>query len=153
LGAKYCWETYRKKKPADLTFKVTWIGFWFNIPGVTLDPTKVVDDFYNGGSDVVMSGLDTPEAAVQAKKAAEAGKKAKYVHYDRKAGCGLAQNLCLGVAYYNWSRPYRDILEKVRAGKHTSEFVWAGPDYADLNGDSSVTSFLPGGAIGDKRAD
>jgi simple sugar transport system substrate-binding protein len=33
LGAKYCWENYLKKKPADLKFKVTWIGFWFNIPG------------------------------------------------------------------------------------------------------------------------
>jgi simple sugar transport system substrate-binding protein len=54
LGARYCWETYRKKPVADLKFKVTWIGFWFNIPGKTLDPTKVADDFYNGGYDVVM---------------------------------------------------------------------------------------------------
>ena len=45
LGAKYCWENYRKKDTKDLEFKVTWIGFWFNIPGVTLDPTKVADDY------------------------------------------------------------------------------------------------------------
>ena len=38
LGARYCWENYRGEDPADLTFAVNWIGFWFNIPGVTLDP-------------------------------------------------------------------------------------------------------------------
>ena len=41
LGAKYCWVHFAKKNPADLKFDVKWIGFWFNIPGVTLDPTKV----------------------------------------------------------------------------------------------------------------
>src|SRR3990172_2150148 len=40
LGAKYCWEKYRGKAAADLKFEVKWIGFWFNIPGVTLDPTR-----------------------------------------------------------------------------------------------------------------
>ena len=35
LGAKYAWENVLKKDPKELTFKVTWIGFWFNIPGVT----------------------------------------------------------------------------------------------------------------------
>ena len=62
LGARHCWETYRKKKREELTFKVTWIGFWMNIPGVTLDPTKVADEFYDNGFDVLMTGLDTPEA-------------------------------------------------------------------------------------------
>ncbi len=47
LGAKYAWATYLKKDPAKLEFKVTWIGFWFNIPGVTSDPTQVADDFFN----------------------------------------------------------------------------------------------------------
>ena len=45
LGAKYCWTEYLKKDAKDLQFKVTWIGFWFNIPGVTSDPTQVADDF------------------------------------------------------------------------------------------------------------
>jgi simple sugar transport system substrate-binding protein len=43
LGAKYCYENYRGMNPADLQFTVTWIGFWFNIPGVTLDPTEVTN--------------------------------------------------------------------------------------------------------------
>ncbi|AUX32386.1 hypothetical protein SOCE836_045230 [Sorangium cellulosum] len=152
LGARYCWEKYQKKKPEELTFKVAWIGFWFNIPGVTLDPTKVADDFYSSGFDVLLTGLDTPEAALQAKKASGAGKKVKYVHYDHKAGCDLAPDICLGVAYYNWAPLYRDAIEKVRAGKYTSEFVWEGPDFRDLNGDASVVGFLPGNALGERKA-
>ena len=38
LGAQYCWEESGKDL-ADLSMEVNWIGFWFNIPGVTLDPT------------------------------------------------------------------------------------------------------------------
>jgi simple sugar transport system substrate-binding protein len=153
LGAKHCWVTYRHKKPEDLSFKVTWIGFWLNIPGVTLDATKVADDFYNSGFDVLMTGLDTPEAAMQAKKASEGGKKVKFVHYDHKAGCDLAPDLCLGVAYYNWAPVYRDAIEKARAGKYVSEFVWVGPDFRDLNSESSSVGFLPGGALGASKAE
>ncbi|WP_437760128.1 BMP family lipoprotein [Sorangium sp. So ce1389] len=152
LGARHCWETYRKKKPEELTFKVTWIGFWFNIPGVTLDPTKVADDFYSSGFDVLLTGLDTPEAALQAKKASGAGKQVKYVHYDHKAGCDLAPEICLGVAYYNWTPLYRDAIEKSRAGKYASEFVWQGPDFRDLNGEASVVGFVPGDALGERKA-
>src|SRR5450759_4583677 len=56
LGAKYCWTNILHKNPSDLQFKVTWIGFWFNIPGVTSDPTQVADDFFNSGYDVISSG-------------------------------------------------------------------------------------------------
>jgi len=153
LGARHCWETYRKKNAEELSFTVTWIGFWFNMPGVTLDPTKVADDFYNGGFDVLMTGLDTPEAAVEAKKASGSGKKVKFVHYDHKAGCDLAPALCLGVAYYNWAPLYRDIVDKAMAGKYVSEFVWKSPDYNDLNGESSVVGFLPGPALGAQKAE
>ena len=152
LGAKYCWEKYRNKNIKDLTFKVTWIGFWFNIPGQTLDPTKVADDYYNGGYDVAMSGLDTPEAAVQAKKATEAGKKVKYVHYDYKAGCDTAPEACLGVIYYNWAPSYFDAISKAREGKFVGEFVRPGPDYADMNGDKSSIGFEFGKGLGDKKA-
>ena len=51
LGAKYCWTTYRQKNAADLKFEVKWIGFWFNIPGVTLDPTQVANEFFDSGAD------------------------------------------------------------------------------------------------------
>lgn len=149
LGAKYCWETYRKQPPQKLDFKVTWIGFWFNLPGKTLDPTKVADDFYNGGYDVVMSGLDTPEAAVQAKKAAEAGKKVKYVHYDLQSGCDLAPDVCLGVPYYNWALPYSDAVQQAMNGTMPNEFVWLGPDWSNINNpESSMVGFAKGKALG-----
>jgi simple sugar transport system substrate-binding protein len=152
LGAKYCWTNYLKKKPEDLKFKVTWIGFWFNIPGKTLDPTKVADDYYNSGYDVVMSGIDTPEAAIEGKKAAEAGKKVKFVHYDLKTGCNLAPDICLGVPYYNWALPYTKAVKEAIDGKVPSEFVWLGPDWKDINNpEASMIGFLPGNALGEKK--
>lgn len=152
LGAKYCWENYRQKKAEDLDFKVTWIGFWFNIPGKTLDPTKVADDFFNGGYDVVMSGIDTPEAAVQAKKAAEAGKKVKFVHYDLATGCSLAPDICLGVPYYKWSAPYADAIKKSMDGKYSSEFVWLGPNWKDINNPGSqIIGFNAGNALSENK--
>jgi simple sugar transport system substrate-binding protein len=150
LGAKHCWKNYRKKDVKDLQFKVTWIGFWFNIPGKTLDPTKVADDFYNGGYDVVMSGIDTPEAAVQGKKAAQAGKKVKFVHYDLKTGCDLAPDICLGVPFYNWALPYNAAVQTAIAGKMPNEFVWLAPNFKDLNGADSMIGFMNGKALGDK---
>ncbi|MBD3881897.1 BMP family ABC transporter substrate-binding protein [Phormidium tenue FACHB-886] len=152
LGARHCWENYKQKSADDLQFKVTWIGFWFNIPGKTLDPTKVADDYYNGGYDVVMSGIDTPEAAVQAKKAAEAGKAAKYVHIDFKGGCDLAPDVCLGVRYYNWNMPYVSAIQDLQAGKQLPRFAWLGPDWKDINStETSMIGFLPGKALGDNQ--
>ncbi|MDX2098634.1 MAG: BMP family ABC transporter substrate-binding protein [Leptolyngbyaceae cyanobacterium bins.59] len=153
LGARHCWTQYRGKKAEDLKFKVTWIGFWFNIPGVTLDPTKVADDFYNGGYDVVMSGLDTPETAVQGKKAAQAGKKVKFVHYDLKTGCDLAPDICLGSPYYNWGPSYMEKIQQASAGKYTGTFSQFGPDWKNLNSETSGIGFSYGQALGDRKAD
>ncbi|MFM7449273.1 MAG: BMP family protein [Leptolyngbyaceae cyanobacterium] len=152
LGAKYCWENYLKKKPEDLKFKVTWIGFWFNIPGKTLDPTKVADDFYNGGYDVVISGIDTPEAATQGKKAAAAGKKIKFVHYDLKTGCDLAPDICLGVPYYNWGTPYANAVKTAMGGTMPNQFLWLGPDWQNLNSPDSMIGFVPGKALGENAS-
>lgn len=149
LGAKYCWENYKKRDPKELQFKITWIGFWFNIPGVTLDPTKVADDFYNGGFDVVMSAIDTPEVAVQGKKAAEAGKKVKYHHYDYKGGCELAPDICLGVHYYNWGPGYLKIIQEAMAGTYKGTWTWAEADWKDLNNpDTSAFGYIKGKALG-----
>ena len=41
LGAKHCYEG-----EAELEFEVVWIGFWFHIPGLTIDPTKVTNGFF-----------------------------------------------------------------------------------------------------------
>jgi simple sugar transport system substrate-binding protein len=66
LGARYCYQNYRQADPKELKFEVKWIGFWFNIPGVTLDPTQVANEFFDTGADVVVSGIDTTEALVVA---------------------------------------------------------------------------------------
>jgi len=85
LGARYCYENYRGLNPDDLKFTVTWIGFWFNIPGVTLDPTEVVNNFLDSGVDVVMSGIDTTEAIDVAGQRAAQGEQVWAVRTISKA--------------------------------------------------------------------
>ena len=133
LGAKYCWTTYAKKNAADLKFKVTWIGFWFNIPGTTLDPTQVANDFFNSGYDVVISGIDTTEALVQANKAEQAGKQVWAVSYDFKDGCAEAPNACLGVPYFNWGPWYVKYFQQIIGGTFKQAFEWAGPDWKNID--------------------
>ncbi len=148
LGAKYCWTNYAKKNPADLKFQVTWIGFWFNIPGQTLDPTKVAVDFYNGGFDVVMSGIDTTEALVEANKLAKAGKKVWTVPYDFKDACKEAPDVCLGVPYFNWGPAYTKAIEAVQKGTFKQYWEWYGPDWKNINDpDTSYVGFVKGNAM------
>ncbi len=142
LGAKYCWTNYAKKDPAALKFKVTWIGFWFNIPGQTLDPSKEADNFYNSGYDVVISGIDTTEALVEAGKAANAGKKVWAVSYDYKDGCAEAPDVCLGVPYFNWGPEYVKTLKMVQDGTWTQFWDWVPPDWS--NSDNSIVWFNKG---------
>ncbi len=148
LGAKYCWTDVLQKDPAALTFKVTWIGFWFNIPGVTSDPTQVADDFYNSGFDVVISGIDTTEALAEAKKAHDAGKTVFAVSYDFKNGCSLAPEVCLGVPYFNWGPSYLRTVKTAVTGKWTENFEWNAPDWKDINNaDTSAVGFAKGGGL------
>jgi simple sugar transport system substrate-binding protein len=148
LGARYCWTAYAKKKPEDLRFKVTWIGFWFNIPGQTLDPTKVSDDFYATGYDVVISGIDTTEALVEANKAAKAGKKVWAIPYDFKDACREAPAVCLGVPYFNWGPAYVKAIKLVESGAYKQYWDWNGPDWVNINNpDTSAVGFEKGPAL------
>jgi len=148
LGAKYCYEKYAGKAAADLKFKVTWIGFWFNIPGFTSDPTQVADDFLNSGYDVVVSGIDTTEGLVQAGKAKAAGKDAWAVPYDYVAACEEGKDVCLGVPYFNWGPTYLKQVEAVKAGTFKSYFEWLAPDWTDINNkDTSIVGFVKGAAL------
>lgn len=145
LGAKYCYENYAGKDPADLSFKVTWIGFWFNIPGFTSDPTQVADDFLNSGYDVIISGIDTTEGLVQAGKAREAGKDAWAVPYDYVAACEEGKEVCLGVPYFNWGPVYLKQVQSAMDGTFASYFEWLAPDWTDINNhDTSVVGFMKG---------
>ena len=107
LGAKYAWETVLKKKPEDLKFQVTWIGFWFNIPGVTADPTQVAQNFFNTGYDVVVSGIDTTEAIVVARQKRQEGKEVWAVPYDYVGACEGASEACLGLSLIHICEPTR----------------------------------------------
>jgi len=145
LGAKYCWTNYLKKDPATLKFKVTWIGYWFNEPGTTLDPTKVADDFFNSGYDVVMSGIDTTEALTEAKKLHDAGKNVWAVSYAYRNNCSTAPDVCLGVPYFNWGPGITAQVQKAIAGTFKQDWLWMPPDWTNINNpDTSATGFVKG---------
>ncbi len=148
LGARYAWEKVLKKDPKDLSFKVTWIGFWFNIPGVTSDPTQVAQNFVNTGYDVIISGIDTTESLVVARQKSQEGKKIWAIPYDYKGACSGAGEVCLGVPYFNWGPAYVNFVKAIMDGKWKQEWLWLGPDWKDINDpDTSTVGFLPGPAL------
>lgn len=148
LGARYCWENERGMDPADLSFSVTWIGFWFNIPGVTLDPTQVANDFFNNGADVIISGIDTTEGLVVARQRSEGGEAVWSIPYDFRDACAEAQAVCLGVPYFNWGPAYLKTIREVKAGTWQPSWDWNGPDWADINNvDTSAVGWINGPAL------
>ena len=148
LGAKYAWETVLKKKPEDLKFQVTWIGFWFNIPGVTSDPTQVAQNFFNTGYDVVLSGIDTTEALIVAGQKKKEGKSVWGVPYDYVGACQGAPDVCLGVPYFNWGPAYIAFVKAAMNKTWKPEWLWLGPDWKDINNpDTSIVGFVTGAAL------
>lgn len=148
LGAKYAWENVLKKDPKQLKFRVTWIGFWFNIPGVTADPTQVAQNFFNTGYDVVISGIDTTEAVVVAKQKKQEGKQVWAIPYDYIGACEGAPDVCLGVPYFNWGPSYVDFMKAAFSGKWQSKWVWLGPDWKNINNpDTSTVGYVAGPAL------
>jgi simple sugar transport system substrate-binding protein len=153
LGARYCWETYRGEDPASLGFSVNWIGFWFNIPGVTLDPTQVTNDFFDSGHDVVISGIDTTEALVRAGQRAEAGEEVWAIPYDFRGACDEAPDVCLGVPYFNWGPDYVEIVRSVVDGTFAPTWEWNGPDWTDINNpDTSMIGFEKGPGLSEEAS-
>lgn len=148
LGARYAWEHVRKKPAADLKFQVNWIGFWFNIPGVTADPTQVCQNFFNSGYDVVVSGIDTTEAIVVAEQKRKEGKHVWAIPYDYVGACQAAPDACLGVPYFNWVPGYMMFARELLAGDWQSKWVWLGPDWSNINDhQTSSVGFEAGKAI------
>jgi simple sugar transport system substrate-binding protein len=154
LGARYCYGEYRGLNPDDLTFTVNWIGFWFEIPGVTLSPTQVANDFFDGGADVVISGIDTTEALVVAGQRASAGETVWAVPYDYEGACAEAPEICLGVPYFNWGPAYKRIIEDVITGDFEASWEWFGPDWDDINDlETSGIGFVKGDGLSEENAD
>ena len=153
LGARYAWVNYLKKDPAKLSFKVTWIGFWFNIPGVTSDPTQVADDFYNSGYDVVISGIDTTEAVAEAVKYNAQGKQVWAIPYDYAKALDEGKNVSLGVPYFNWGPAYANAVRSAMNGTWKNHFEWNDPDWKNINNpDTSAVGFIKGSLSKDASA-
>ena len=148
LGAKYAWENVLKKKTEDLKFQVTWIGFWFNIPGVTSDPTQVAQNFFNTGYDVVISGIDTTEALTVAGQKKKEGKNVWAIPYDYIGACQSAPDVCLGVPYFNWGPSYIPFVKAAMNKTWKSEWQWLGPDWKNINNPhTSLVGFENGTAL------
>ena len=140
LGARHCWDTYRMDAGMDLEFTVTWIGFWFHIPGFTLDPTEVANEFFDNGADVVISGIDTTEAIQVAGRRASEGDRTFAIPYGNAGGCEEAPEACLGVAYYNWGPAYLDVVNSVADGSWEQSWDWLALDWMDINNPDTSTS-------------
>ena len=140
LGARYCADHYRDDLTADdISFEVTWIGFWFHIPGVTLDPTEVAQGFLDGGADVIISGIDTTEAITVSGQYMAEGDPSYGVPYGNVNGCSEAPEACLGAAYYNWGPAYLDVVQRVVDGSWSQEWRWLEPKWDEINDDGIYT--------------
>jgi simple sugar transport system substrate-binding protein len=148
LGARYCYEKYAGGDPETLEFTVTWIGFWFNIPGFTLDPTAEANTFVDNGADVLISGIDTPETLTVADQKTKEGAQVWGLAQDNANGCAAAPDICIGVPYYNWFPLYRDIINQVKEGTWTPSWQWFPPSFEDMNDpENSPVGFIFGEAL------
>jgi len=155
LGAKYCYENFRGMAADDLQFTVTWIGFWFNIPGVTLDPTEVTNNFLDTGVDVVLSGIDTTEGIDVTGQRAGEGEAVWAVPYDFEGACANSPDICLGVPYFNWGPSYLAAAKAVADGTWEQDWVINPPNWADLtDNDTTGVGWVMGtGLSADNQAD
>ncbi len=149
LGARYCWENYRGGDPAELVFEITWIGFWFPIPGVTLDATEESNAFFSRGFDVVMSGIDTTEMVTVAGQRQANGETVYAMPYNSLQGCDAAPEACLGIPYYNWGPTYARITNEILAGEWEQSWDWIAPTWDDM--DNSITGFWIGEGLGEEN--
>lgn len=155
LGARYCYENYRGQNPDDLGFNVSWIGFWFNIPGVTADPTEVTNNFFDTGADVVLSGIDTTEGIDVTGQRAAQGEQVWAVPYDFEGACDQAPDICLGVPYFNWGPAYLDTATQVQSGTWEQSWEWLPPHWPDLtDNDQTNVGWIHGpGLTAESQAD
>lgn len=156
LGARYCWENYLGRDPKELEFIVKWIGFWFYIPGVTLDPTEEAHAMIDGGADVVISGIDTLEPLKVVEQRRQEGLSVSFIGTDSRHVCEVAnpEEACLGTQHYNWGPGYLENVKAAKDGTWEPTFKWNGPDWDDINNiDTSHVGFVYGEGLGvDERA-
>lgn len=152
LGARYCYENYAGGNGDDLNFTVSWIGFWFNIPGVTLDPSEETNTFFDNGADVVISGIDTTEGIVVTGQRAAQGDQVWAIPYDFQGACSEAPDVCLGVPYFHWGPSYVNVIQAVKDGTWTQSWDWYGPDWSDINNqDTTAVGFVMGTGLDEMK--
>ena len=150
LGARYAWQNILKKDLEDLKFQVTWIGYWFTIPDVTVNPAQVFKNFFNTDYDVLVSGVAPSEVAAVAKQTIQEGKPLWVIPYDDAEACKGAFKVCLGVPFFNWGPGYLKFVRAVMSGEWKAEWLWLGPDWKDINNpETSAVGFVAGPALSD----
>ena len=148
LGAKYAWEKILKKDPKELKFQVSWIGYWFNISGITTDPTQVAQNLFDTGYDVVISDIETKEAVMVAKQKKQEGKAVWVIPLDYIDACEGAAGVCLGVHNFNWGPGYVQFLKAAVSGKWQSKWLSMEPDWKDIsNPGMGAVGFVSGPAL------
>jgi simple sugar transport system substrate-binding protein len=148
LGARYCYENYHGMNPDDLAFEVSWIGFWFNIPGVTLDPTEVSTSFIDRGYDVILSGIDTTEAIDVSGQRAAQGDSVWAIPYDYLGACDQSPDICLGVPFFNWGPAYLETAQAVVDGTWEQSWDWNPANWDDLTDlDTTAVGWVNGPAL------
>jgi simple sugar transport system substrate-binding protein len=108
----------------------------------------VANEFINSGVDVIISGIDTTEALVEARKATSEGTQVYAIPYDFNGACEEAPDVCLGVPYFNWGPSYVDHIGKAIDGTWESTFEWLPPNWEDINDlDTTAVGFVMGTAM------
>ncbi len=117
LGARYCWSEVLGNDPADLAFKVTWIGFWFNIPGFTSDPTQVAERLLQQRlRRRPLRASTRPKRWSRPPGAPRRTKPCGRSRMTTSAPAPKPQAVCLGVPYFNWGPAYLELITG-RAGR------------------------------------
>ncbi len=147
-GARYGWEKVLKKKPAALTFTVTWTGHWYNVPGEVLAPQQATRQLFEAGCDVVVSGIRTVEVLQVADQMRSEDLQLWAIAYDDVGTCDKANAVCLGAPHFNWGPGYIRLVTASRSGTWRSEWLWLEPDWIDMNdAQTSPIGFFAGPAL------
>ena len=70
------------------------------------------------------------------------------IPYDYEGACAEAPEICLGVPYFNWGPAYVEYAKKLQDGTFEQEWIWAEPDWADINNiDTTAVGYIKGDAL------
>jgi simple sugar transport system substrate-binding protein len=99
----------------------------------------VVTNFFDTGTDVVLSGIDTTEAIDIAGQRADQGDAVHAIPYDYVASCDLAPEVCLGVPFFSWGPAYVNGVTAVANGTWEQSWDWLPADWDNLT-DPALTN-------------